>query len=280
MSELLKRSIFGAIYVVLMTWAVLSSSSILFCLIFSVLAFLGIWEYSNLVGLHRTRPMRIILDALVSVFLILAAYAGKKLILGPYLLYLFYITIRSLYSNREEQPLELAKIIFGQCYVTTPLAIMAYIHSISIHTLPFYSPSIFLFLLLTCIWANDTGAYLIGSRFGRRRLFPSLSPKKSWEGFFGGVLFSVLTALLITSTSEFLNRIFDWYLAIFLGVVISILATWGDLFESMLKRNAGVKDSGNIIPGHGGILDRIDSLLFVVPWVTLLALYFLTDKFF
>ena len=135
-------------------------------------------------------------------------------------------------------------------------------------------PSILL-TAVVAIWANDTGAYIVGSRIGKIRLFPSLSPKKSWEGFFGGMLFSVISTTLL---AYFLDvTMFDVTEGIILGIVISVFATWGDLFESMLKRNAGVKDSGSLIPGHGGILDRIDSMLFVIPITTLLvyfSLYF------
>ena len=116
----------------------------------------------------------------------------------------------------------------------------------------------------------------MGSKIGKNRLFPSLSPKKSWEGFFGGMLFSVIsTTLLAYFLDVFMFDVITR--GIILGIVISIFATWGDLFESMLKRNAGVKDSGSLIPGHGGILDRIDSMLFVIPITTLLvyfSLYF------
>ena len=118
-------------------------------------------------------------------------------------------------------------------------------------------------LLLTvfvAIWANDTGAYLAGSTFGKHKLFPSVSPKKSWEGFFGGFVASIIAAGLLLGWKPS---------SLVFGAVISIAATWGDLFESMIKRQVGVKDSGNIIPGHGGILDRIDSLLLVLPFVAL-----------
>ena len=119
--------------------------------------------------------------------------------------------------------------------------------------------SILLLAIFVCIWVNDTGAYLAGSTLGKHKLFPSVSPKKSWEGFFGGLVASAVAAGLLLG----------WEQAYY-GVLISIIATWGDLFESMIKRSVGVKDSGSILPGHGGILDRIDSLLFVLPFMAFL----------
>lgn len=119
------------------------------------------------------------------------------------------------------------------------------------------------------IWLNDTGAFCAGSLFGRHKMFPRLSPKKSWEGFVGGfvccVLFGALSSLIP-------GWDINWGLGLGLGAVVSVAATYGDLFESLMKRTAGVKDAGNLIPGHGGILDRIDSLLLVAP---LSLIYFL-----
>lgn len=127
--------------------------------------------------------------------------------------------------------------------------------------------------LIAMIWINDTGAYLVGCSIGRHKMFPTLSPKKSWEGFLGGVLFNIGAAFIYfycfrLDYYPILSNVQGW---IFIGICISAMATLGDLFESMLKRSLGIKDFGNIIPGHGGVLDRIDSLLFVVPGVLLLV---------
>ena len=113
------------------------------------------------------------------------------------------------------------------------------------------------------IWLNDTGAYLTGRSFGRHKLCERLSPKKTWEGFWGGFAFSVLAGVV---TALFFMPYNPALLAAY-GAMVSVISTYGDLFESLLKRTAGVKDSGNLIPGHGGILDRIDSLLLVIPAV-------------
>ena len=119
------------------------------------------------------------------------------------------------------------------------------------------------FLTICLVWATDTGAYFIGRQFGKHLLAPQVSPKKTVEGSLGGILFSMVVAMVFW-------RIFGgatWLRYIFVGVIIGISAQIGDLFESALKRSAGVKDSGKLIPGHGGILDRFDSLIFALPLV-------------
>ena len=127
-----------------------------------------------------------------------------------------------------------------------------------------YEPYIIIYLLLM-IWSNDSFAYLVGKNLGKHKLYESVSPKKTMEGFFGGVIFTIITAIVISYYSDLFSMI-EW---IILGILVSVLGTIGDLIESKFKRQVGVKDSGNIMPGHGGMLDRLDSLLFVAPFVYL-----------
>lgn len=131
-------------------------------------------------------------------------------------------------------------------------------------------PSKLVLALFIMVWSNDVGAYLVGSKLGRRKLFERISPKKSWEGFFGGIAFSILAAMIaIPALSKYTPIEFtlseNYIILIITGIIVSVAATFGDLFESMLKRAAGVKDSGNTIPGHGGFLDRFDAVLFAAP---------------
>ena len=119
------------------------------------------------------------------------------------------------------------------------------------------------------VWTNDTFAYLVGKGIGKRKLMEKISPKKTIEGFLGGVFFTVITAIIISYTIDFLS-ITHW---IVLSLIASILGTIGDLIESKFKRQANIKDSGTIMPGHGGLLDRLDSLLFVAPFVYLYIHY-------
>lgn len=122
-----------------------------------------------------------------------------------------------------------------------------------------------LIAIFVLVWANDVFAYLSGTYLGKHKLFPSVSPKKTWEGTLGGLLFTLLFAALVFYITKELN-LRDWLL---LAIMVSVLSTIGDLAESLLKRNSGVKDSGTLIPGHGGILDRFDAALFVTPFVFL-----------
>ena len=256
MSNLIKRAIFGAIYVALILGALLLESPTLYMIVFGLIVFLGIWEWSNLVSTHRIYPLRRISDASAGVYLFWVTYMialkgmSYTIFLIPYAGFLLYVLVRSIYSERELMPGDLAKVFFGQIYVAGFMSVANI----------FYSGVVDPRLLLTifvCIWVNDTGAYLAGSTLGKHKLFPSVSPKKSWEGFVGGFIASVLVSGLMLGWEP---------LALLYGAIISVAGTWGDLFESMIKRQIGVKDSGNIIPGHGGILDRIDSLLFVLPF--------------
>lgn len=272
MSSLLKRAIFGLLYVGLVLWALLTvtTTPVVFLSVFSLFIFVGIWEYSALVEVNRTRPLRTILDGMAGVYLFVVVllnffipYSVPQGAIVPYYLYLAYIFVRAIYSDRELMPSELAKIILGQLYIVCPLYCAGVLGA---------SGRVFdispLLIACVCIWSNDTGAFLAGSSFGKTRLFPSVSPKKSWEGFWGGMLASVASAIIlgywVSSTPMPI-----WSLTL-MGIIVSVAATWGDLFESMIKRQAGVKDSGCIIPGHGGILDRIDSMLFVFPAVYIL----------
>ena len=257
MSNLVKRAIFGSLYVGLILAALLLREHLLYMVVFGLITFLTTWEWSNLVSTHRLFPLRRISDSAAAVYLFWATHeiADKgveySFFLIPYVGYLLYILVRSIYSERQVMPTDLAKVFFGQIYVGAFLSIANIFYSDE-------QTSMILLAIFVCIWVNDTGAYLAGSTLGKHKLFPSVSPKKSWEGFVGGFIASVLVSGLMLGWEP---------LALLYGAIISVAGTWGDLFESMIKRQIGVKDSGNIIPGHGGILDRIDSLLFVLPFV-------------
>lgn len=132
-----------------------------------------------------------------------------------------------------------------------------------------YKPNL-LIILLALIWVNDIAAFMVGSLLGKRKLAPEISPAKTWEGFIAGIMFTILAGYVVFLISNIHSALF-WLLS---GLVISLAATAGDLFESKMKREAGVKDSGNMIPGHGGILDRFDSLLFSAPLFYLVFLIY------
>lgn len=181
------------------------------------------------------------------------------------------IMVIELYRKQERPADSLAHTFFPISYIVLPFSLFPYLafnqtglNSLLSHPGINFSPGIILafFLLL---WSNDTGAYLSGITFGRHKLFERISPKKTWEGFIGGLVLTVAVAWFISTKLEVVSST-GW---IVIALIVSITGTYGDLVESMLKRSAGVKDSGNILPGHGGFLDRFDSVIISFPLVYL-----------
>ena len=184
-------------------------------------------------------------------------------------------SIEELYVNSEKPLLNLSHSFMSQIYIGLPMALMTIIAYV-------ISPMILLAIFFL-IWINDTGAFIVGCSIGRHKLFERISPKKTWEGFFGGLVCCIgASALFFYFGNDFfeMNKIFA-NLGIWLGfgATVAIFGTWGDLIESMIKRNLKIKDSGNIIPGHGGILDRIDSLLIVIPAIFIYLLITIILRF-
>jgi phosphatidate cytidylyltransferase len=174
--------------------------------------------------------------------------------------------------RKQEKPFDsLGHTFFSILYTALPFSMFSFsafsrtgLDSILPHKDIIFSPGIVMgFFLL--IWANDTGAYLTGMTFGKHKLFERISPKKTWEGFFGGVVTAALAAWILSGWLGVVDTI-HW---IIIAVIVSVAGTYGDLIESMLKRSIGVKDSGTIMPGHGGFLDRFDSAIISFPLVYL-----------
>lgn len=211
----------------------------------------------------RDLPMAVF-NAFGGICLAMAAY------IYPLILWVLWCVLRmviTIYDHSEHPEKRYAVDMAAQLYVAMPMAILTGLGMFASEMVRTCMPILSVFIL---IWVNDTGAFIFGSTLGRHRLFPRVSPKKSWEGFWGGLLCSVGTGILIGSLSSPLSKVWIGDRMLFwgsAGLIVCIAATFGDLFESVIKRNLNMKDSGNLIPGHGGILDRIDSLLMVVPAV-------------
>ena len=200
---------------------------------------------------------------------------GESLILlVPYLAFLLYLYIKELYSEHENPISNLGIIMLSQFYIVLPLSlinVLAFTPFACFTDKPadaFYAIPLSIFVF---IWINDTAAYLSGitlGRNGKHKLFPRISPKKSWEGSIGGALATIASAFGVAHFFTFMN-VWQW---IGMALVVVVFGTFGDLTESMIKRHLSIKDSGHILPGHGGILDRLDSMLFAIPAVILYRL--------
>jgi len=260
----LTRTLTGAIFVIVLISAI-ELHPIVFCILFGAITTLGLHEFymlSSSNGLHPGKYQGIAGGILIySIICLLAAGIINKsaiLILIPIFSALFIFEI---YRNKEFPFQNIANLILGWVYIAIPFSILVWV-GFPVNDAYTYHPHMILgFFIL--IWASDTGAYLVGISMGKHLLFPRISPKKTWEGWVGGSIFTLFIAGII---SKFFTdvQLIDW---VIIAGIISIFGIWGDLAESMLKRSYQVKDSGNILPGHGGILDRFDSALFSVPIV-------------
>ena len=277
MSNFTTRLISGTIYVALIVLVLVLSMVWGLWVLLSFFAVAGLIEFNQLTRVNRPYIFRIVLDCAAAVWLLYAtAQYGMAISHGlgiflPYLLYLLYVICRSTFLPHQAMLPSLGNSLIGQLYIAVPLALAI---RLTLTIDPFSSMTQYNGLLLLAIfifiWVNDTGAYLVGSRWGKTPLAPSISPKKTVEGSIGGLLLALLSAVILRLL---LFPELSWLHILLIAAVVAIFGTIGDLFESSLKRRAGVKDSGKLIPGHGGILDRIDSLLLAVPAVYLLLAF-------
>lgn len=234
--------------------------------VFAIISVLSINELHNLASAHmaggKAHAVIKAIDMAGAVAIFLSLYylyngvSHLGLVALPALVYFVARMVAQLYVRSGNNVLDLALSALCTVYVAMPLGLLNVIYF-------GFSPATLLAALIL-IWVNDTGAYCIGTPLGRHRLFLRVSPKKSWEGFWGGLVAClVVSALFSHFDGYFGGGGLAWWLGF--GVVTSVFATWGDLCESLIKRTFAVKDSSNLLPGHGGILDRNDSLLIVTP---------------
>lgn len=269
------RTLSGAVFVTVMVFGTLLSAHA-FSLLTMVICAGCLWEFYRLAEKCGARPQKglslaLSLLPLAVCYLVMATGATA----GSMALMMFPVGIMAIFVvelyRKQENPLgNVAATFAGMFYVTMPMLFFMFLPTEFGHITG--KSLICVVWLLVIVWANDVGAYLVGVTFGRHRLMERISPKKSWEGFFGGMAFAILAGIAAGMTIDK-----EWIFWIVLAVLTTISGVWGDLVESMFKRSAGVKDSGSIMPGHGGFLDRFDALLFAAPvalaWIKLFSIF-------
>jgi phosphatidate cytidylyltransferase len=271
MKELLTRTLTGIFFVVLILGSLLWSPYAFF-IVMGIFAVIGLYEFLNLFfPNHNVNEYKAYYFSGIGIYVLtgLVGLGFMDVRMMIYVMILFYVMIL-LELYRKDSSWNRIGIYFGSYfYVALNFGLMNALYFAGHQSSEHFFPGILLGLFLL-IWTNDVFAYLVGSQLGKHRLFERHSPKKSWEGSIGGLVFALIAAFILSKYVYQLN-LTQWLV---MAAISSVFGTYGDLAESMLKRNAGVKDSGTILPGHGGILDRFDAALFATPFVYLYVSFF------
>ncbi|GAA3769669.1 phosphatidate cytidylyltransferase [Flavobacterium ginsengiterrae] len=287
MNETLKRTISGAVYIALLLTSILFSTES-FIILFGIFLIITIYEFSNIVNLNKV--FSILFGVLIYSSVILVSHYNKQSELFLNNTFNSNLTLNANIKQLDLVLLAVTLVVSIKCIiflfydsVQKISTSSKYLYLLGYITLPFiftvkisfgtndYNPKIIIGLFVL-IWTNDTFAYLVGKSMGKHKLFERVSPKKTIEGFVGGMVFAAFAGFLISKfyiqpKPEFSDKsILIWMI---IALIVSFFGTIGDLIESKFKRIAGVKDSGSIMPGHGGILDRLDSVIFVAPIIFL-----------
>lgn len=268
MKNLIVRTITGVIFVAAIVTSFLNPVAM--AVLFALVTGLTIWEFTGLVNEHvEDTTINRVICTVAGVWFFLSMYGFccgivHSAVFFAYLFTIVYLFISELYLKQKNPINNWAYTTLSQMYIALPFSLINVLAFMGdnegdIHYNYVIPLSAFIFL-----WINDTGAYCAGSLLGKHKLFPRISPGKSWEGSIGGAVFVAIAAYVISQLSPATAQLspLEW---IGLGLVVVVFGTWGDLVESLFKRTIGIKDSGNILPGHGGMLDRFDSSLMAIP---------------
>lgn len=265
LKNLIIRALTGIIFVVVLVSAI-CIHPVLFLILFTLITGLTVWEFCGLIQHYENATLQRAINAIGGMYLFISTFVyANGLVDGkiflPYLLFVILTMIAELYYKASNPINNWAFSLFSQIYCAGTFSMLNFIGAVpGTPGIMSYSP-LFIMALFVFVWLDDTGAYLVGSMIGKRKLFERISPKKSWEGFLGGLIF-------VSASSQ----VFAWYVPeisrinwLGLSTTVVLFGTWGDLIESLFKRTLKVKDSGNVLPGHGGMLDRFDSVMLAVP---------------
>jgi phosphatidate cytidylyltransferase len=274
LSNLAVRAITGAVFISILILCIIGGGYS-YTLLFGLITALSLWEFYGLIS-SATEARFTLFQKIFAVFTGLLAFwltafiANNVLSLSVFALLLPLFTLffmLQLFTVAEKPFINIAYLLLGMVYVVLPFSLLNLLAFPELSSGNYTGHLVLGFFVM--LWSSDTGAYLIGSKFGKHKLFERISPKKSWEGFIGGVFFSGLAAYILAYFYTELSLL-DWLV---ISVLIAAFGTLGDLVESMLKRSLNIKDSGTLLPGHGGLLDRFDGLLgsisFVVAYLLL-----------
>lgn len=262
--NIITRGVAGVVYICILLFGILYNQYS-FVIVFGVILIFALDEFFKLIEQKTPHMISKLFNILSGVIIFLSAYLfleEKSILALPIsaLVYLLFLFASSIIIKRSDIFNTIIYSAFGQLYITLPfclLLLISYEYKMA-NTLYYYA---FVLAIFVFIWINDTFAFIIGITLGKYKLLERISPKKTIEGFLGGVFFTVLAGVGFSLIYTEYN-IYFWT---GFAMIVSLFATLGDLFESLIKRTYKIKDSGTLIPGHGGILDRIDSLLIVVP---------------
>jgi phosphatidate cytidylyltransferase len=262
MGNFIKRTLSAAIFAIVLI-AGITLHPIGFLAVFLGITLMGTFEFYKLAKKANSSP-QCFTGMLAAGILFLACFTSTYLNSSSlFLLFsviIVMIPIIELYRKKENPFTNIAFTLLGLIYVALPFSLLNYM------AFPFDDQQ-FHYKIVLCvfvmIWANDTGAYLVGVNFGKHRLFERISPKKSWEGSIGGAITTIVIAWLCSIYSTDLLLV-QWFI---IGIIVVLFGSIGDLVESLFKRSINIKDSGKILPGHGGVLDRFDAILLVSPMV-------------
>ncbi len=264
MGTFITRSITGLIFVSVLVGCILLNQWF-FGALFLLISVAANHEFYTMISQGEYKPQKIIgsilgLAVFVIVYLVLSGILANKFLMILFPLSLL-VLVAELYRKQKHPLSNIAFTLLGTGYIVLPFAILTGLVFPHFNN-AVYNPYILLGMFIL-IWIYDSSAYIFGVSFGKHRLFERISPKKSWEGLIGGTIITILSAWLISVYFTILS-LTDWFA---IALIVIVAGTYGDLVESMLKRTFGIKDSGNILPGHGGILDRFDAVLFSSPLV-------------
>ncbi len=272
MKNIYLRTITGFFFVALMIAAIFVHP-LLFAFVFMFFTVFGTWEFYEIVEKLNLKPQKITGTLLSALLFISGVYFSRELDNFAYLLLIlpafFLVFVSELFRNTETPFQNIAVTLLGIIYVGVPFASINFFQNPNL-VLHGFEPWLTLGFFVI-LWAHDTFAYLTGMWLGKHKLYERISPKKTWEGSIGGLVFALITSVLMHTITGVLE-LHNWLI---IAVIITVFGALGDLSESQLKRSAGIKDSGTILPGHGGILDRFDAALMSIPFVLIYILLFI-----